>query len=259
MDSSLSISAIERQTQILQWISRRQRITVAEICRQFSVSEATARRDLDKLHEFGQIKRIHGGAIVVERTLSEVPVIQRINQNAEEKRRIGKLAATLIKEGDTVFIGSGSTTQEVARNLIGRQNITVITNAMTVINLLSQEESISLVAIGGFLRSSELSFIGHLTEQALHELRSQKVFMGIHAISLVEGLMSDYLPEVSTDRVIIQSAPEVVLVADHTKFGKVSTALVAPLSAIHTLVTDTGISETALGSLRKMVKNVLLA
>jgi len=249
----------ERQHKILQILEKTPGVRISELSASLGVSQATVRRDLDRLCEVGQIRRIHGGAILTEREPPQAPVIQRIAQNSDEKRRIGRLAASLVREGDTVFIGSGSTTQEVARNLAGRQNITVITNAMPVINQLSQEEGINLIATGGFLRSSELSFIGHLTEQVLRELRPQKVIMGIQAFSLVEGLTNDYLPEVSTDRVIIQSAPEVILVADHSKFGKVCAALVAPVTAISTLVTDSGIDANTLASLREVVKNVFLA
>jgi DeoR/GlpR family transcriptional regulator of sugar metabolism len=249
----------ERQHKILQILENNPGVRVSDLSASLGVSQATVRRDLDRLSEVGQIQRIHGGAILTERVRLQAPVIQRITQNSDEKRRIGKMAATLINEGDTVFIGSGSTTQEVARNLSGRQNITVITNAMPVINQLSQDAGIILIAAGGFLRSSELSFIGHLTEEVLGELRPHKVIMGIQAISLVEGLTNDYLPEVSTDRVIIQSAPEVILVADHTKFGRVCAALVAPITAIHTLVTDSGIDASTLASLRQVVRSVLLA
>jgi DeoR/GlpR family transcriptional regulator of sugar metabolism len=249
----------ERQHKILQILEKNPSVRISGLSESLGVSEATVRRDLDRLCETGAIKRIHGGAVRMERTPPEAPVILRTTVNIEEKRRIGGLAAGLVNAGDTVFIGSGTTALEVARCLAGRQDLTVITNAQTVINLLSQEEGITLIGTGGFLRSSELSFIGYLAEQALRELRPQKVIMGIRAVSLDQGLTNDYIPEVSTDRVIIQSAPEVVLVADHTKFGKVATALVAPLTAIHTLVTDTGLDEDILVGLRGLVKNVLLA
>jgi len=249
----------ERQHRILKILEKNPSARVIDLSDSLGVSPATIRRDLDSLHKKGQIKRIHGGAALAAKSVPEAPVLQRSSQNLEEKKRIGRLAAGLINEGETVFIGSGSTTMEVARNLIGRKNLTVITNALTVVTLLSQVEGISLIVTGGFVRSSELSFIGHLTEQALRELRSQKVIMGIKSINLDQGLTNDYLPEVSTDRVIIQSAPEVILVADHTKFGMVSTALVAPLATIHTLVTDTGIDPYMLSELRGLVTNIILA
>lgn len=241
----------ERDRRILEILHKSSRVRVAELSAWLGVSEATIRRDLDKLHELGKVRRIHGGAISVERAAPEPPVLQRAGENAEEKSRIGRAAAALIQDGETVFIGSGTTTLEVARNLLGRTGLTVITNAFTIVDVLAQAENLSLISVGGLLRRSELSFIGHITEQALRELRPQKVIMGIRAISLVEGLTNDYLPEVSTDRVIIQSAPEVILVADHTKFDKVSTALVAPITAIHKLVTDDKVPPQSIELLRE--------
>jgi DeoR/GlpR family transcriptional regulator of sugar metabolism len=249
----------ERQLKILKILEENASVRVTELSEMFGVSEATIRRDLDKLHERGQILRIHGGAVLVERATPEPPVIQRTAECNDEKRRIGVLAASLIQDGDTVFIGSGTTTLEVARNLVSRKELTVITNALPVINTLAQQEGICVIATGGLLRLSELSFIGHLTEQALHELRPHKVVMGIRAINLEDGLTNEYLPEVSTDRVIIQSAPEVILVADHTKFGKVSTALVAPITAISILVTDKDIPETTYATLNDLGIKVFLA
>ncbi len=249
----------ERQLKILKILEANASVRVTELSEMFGVSEATIRRDLDKLHEKGQILRIHGGAILVERATPEPPVIQRTAECIDEKRRIGVLAASLIQDGDTVLIGSGTTTLEVARNLVNRKELTVITNALPVINTLAQHEGICVIATGGLLRVSELSFIGHLTEQALHELRPHKAIMGIRAINLEDGLTSEYLPEVSTDRVIIQSAPEVILVADHTKFSKVSTALVAPITAISKLVTDKDIPETTYASLNDLGIKVYLA
>ncbi len=250
---------VERQHRILKILQDNPGIRVVELSKSLGGSEATVRRDLDRMSQIGQIKRIRGGAVPAIPAAPEAPVVQRSAQNQEEKNRIGRVAADLIKEGDTVFIGSGSTTLEVARHLAGRQNITVITNALTIVTLLSQEEGIDLIVTGGFVRRSELSFIGHLTELALRELHPQKVIMGMRAISLNEGLTNDYLPEVSTDRVIIHSAPKVILVADHTKFGRAAAAQVAPLSIVHTLVTDSAIDPRTLANLRGVIRNIILA
>jgi DeoR/GlpR family transcriptional regulator of sugar metabolism len=248
----------KRQQKILDLLDENASVRVSELSKSLGVSEATVRRDLDSLHEKGRVQRIHGGAILVERAAPEPPVVHRTNENIAEKRRIGQTAARLIQDGETIFIGSGTTTLEVARNLVNRQNLTVITNALPIINVLAQSEGISVIATGGLLRLSELSFIGYITDQTLHELRPQKVIMGIRAISLVDGLTNDYLPEVTTDRVIIQSAPEVILVADHTKFGKVSTALVAPLTSIHKIITDPATPPEIVDELRRVNIEVLI-
>lgn len=248
----------KRQQQILHLLDENASVRVSELSKSFGVSEATVRRDLDSLHEMGRIQRIHGGAILVERAAPEPPVVHRTNENIAEKQRIGQAAASLVLDGETIFIGSGTTTLEVAKSLVNRQNLTVITNALPVINVLAQSEGISVIATGGLLRLSELSFIGYITDQALHEFRPQKVIMGIRAISLLGGLTNDYLPEVTTDRIIIQSAPEVILVADHTKFGKVSTAFVAPLSSIHKVITDSATPPEIIDELRRTNIEVLM-
>jgi len=236
----IPLSNIERQQQLLQRLASHQRITVAEICEQFSVSEATARRDLEQLAEQGLIQRVHGGAIAVRQATPELPILDRSNEQAEEKGRIGKAASTLVTDGETLFLGSGTTVLEVARNLRERRNLTIITNSLPVINALAGFREITVVVLGGMLRDSELSFIGHITEQALAEVRADKVIIGTRALDLEHGLTNDYLPETLTDRAILRSGRENIIVADHTKFGCVSTAFLAPLSNVHKIVTDQG-------------------
>jgi DeoR/GlpR family transcriptional regulator of sugar metabolism len=233
-----SISGLERQSQILQFILRSQRISIAEVCETFSVSEATARRDLETLASEGKIQRVHGGAIALTEPPPEQPILQRKDEQADEKIRIGQAAAALVREGETIFLGSGTTVLEAARNLRERRNLTVITNSLPVVNVLAGVEGITVICLGGMLRDSELSFIGHITDQALAEVRADKVFIGTRAISLEHGLTHEFLPETMTDRTILKSGKEIVVVADHTKFGRAATILLAPLESIHTLVTD---------------------
>ncbi|HEY9076584.1 MAG TPA: DeoR/GlpR family DNA-binding transcription regulator [Anaerolineaceae bacterium] len=233
---------VERQEEIRRFVEERQRVTISDICEQFVVSEATARRDLDALVEQNKIRRVHGGAIAISLPLPDLPVMQRSTEQVEEKRRIGIEAAKLVADGDTVFLGGGTTVLEVARNLVNRRNLTVITNSQHVINLLSEIREITLICLGGMLRHGEGSFIGHLAEQSLSELRADRVIIGIRSIDPERGLTNDHLPETMTDRAILQIGREVIIVADHTKCGGVSAALVAPVKAIHVLVTDRGTS-----------------
>lgn len=256
MDSTLS--SVERQEQIARLIGKRGRANILEICTEFTISEATARRDLDALSERGLIQRVHGGAILVRRAVPEEPMLRRTHEQETDKKAIGLAGASLVKDGDTVFLGSGSTVLEVARNLTER-NITVITNSLPVINLMSERPNISLVALGGMLRATELSFIGHITEQAVVELRADKVFIGTHALSLDEGMTNDYLPETLTDRAILNVGRQVIVVADHSKFGLVSTAFLAPLKIIHTLVTDGGTDPEFVETLKSHGVDVIIA
>ena len=240
----------ERQKQILSLLSKQGRLSVAEIVEQFSVSEATARRDLESLASVGKVQRVHGGAIAAEKAPPELPILERENEQADEKIRIGRVTANLIADNDSVFLGSGTTVLEVAKNLRDRKNLTVITNSLPVLNTLAGLKEVTVISLGGMLRDSELSFIGHITEQALAELRTDKVIIGARAVSLEHGLTNDYLQETLTDRAILKIGREVVVVADHTKVNRVSTVLLAPLTDVHKLVTDKGTPRAFISALK---------
>lgn len=238
MASSLSLVSLERHDRIVDFIHLRQRASVDEIAARFAISPATVRRDLEVLARNGEIERFHGGAQVTRHAPPELPVLQRQNVLASEKQAIGQAAAMLVQEGDTVFIGSGTTPLQVAINLRNCKNLTVITNSVLVINALSDLAGVTLVGLGGVFRQSEMSLIGHITERGLSEVHAAKIIIGIRAIDIERGLTNDYLPETMTDRAILAAGRQVIIVADHTKCGRVSTAYVAPVTAMHMLITD---------------------
>lgn len=249
----------ERQRQILSLLSQQGRLSVAEIVAQFSISEATARRDLEVLASQGKAQRVHGGVIEVEKAPPELPILDRKQEQIEEKIRIGRVAAGLVRDNETVFLGSGTTVLEIARHLRDRKNLTVITNSLPALNILVGTKEITVVSLGGMLRDSELSFIGHITEQSLVEVHADKVFMGTRGISLEHGLTNDYLQETLTDRAILKSGREVIIAADHTKVNRVSTVLLAPLNSIHTFVTDSGVNRKFVQALKRQRIKVALA
>lgn len=254
-----SLSNIERQQRLLRYIEEQQRVGIAEIRDRFAVSEVTARRDLEALESQGLIQRVHGGALALRRAPPELPALDRAHEQADEKRRIGAAAAALIHDGETIFLSSGTTTLEVARHLRERMELTVITNSLPVLNLLAGAPEITLIALGGMLRRSEMSLIGHVTELALAELRADKVIFGIRAIDLEHGLTNDYLPETMTDRTILRIARTVIVVADHTKCERTSAAYVAPITAMQTLVTDDAAPPAFVAALRERGVQVVVA
>ncbi len=232
------LSSFERQDQIIQFLQRSQRISIEEICRRFTISEATARRDLEALGTEGKVRRVHGGAIALAQTPPEAPILQRQNEQPDEKQRIGEAAAEIVQDGETVFLGSGTTVLAVARALRARQNLTVITNSLPVVNVFAGADGITVICLGGMLRPSELSFIGHITEQSLAEVHADKVFIGVRGVSLDFGLTNEYLPETMTDRAILHAGRELIVVVDHTKFERTATVLLSPLDQVQTIVTD---------------------
>jgi DeoR/GlpR family transcriptional regulator of sugar metabolism len=243
-------SNTERQDRLLAWIEERRRAGVPEIAAEFAVSLATARRDLETLAEQGKVQRVHGGAVAVRRAPPEPPMLQRSDEQALEKQRIGAAAADLVHDGETVFLGSGTTVMAVAACLRTRTNLTVFTNSLSVVNALGGAPGVTINLLGGTVRMSEKSLIGPLTMQALAGLRSVRVIIGIRAIDLDEGLTNNYMEESLVDREILRIASETILVADHSKCGRVSTVFVAPLDAIDVLVTDRLTPEPFLTALR---------
>lgn len=249
----------ERQELILQATQDHGHVTVGELSCSLDVSAVTVRRDLRELAAQGLLHRAHGGAVRATPASPEAPVVQRMGEQDVCKARIGREAAALVSDGESVFIGSGSTTVFVARNLVERKELTVVTNALNVAAEFATAEGVTVVVTGGMMRASELSLVGHITDQALREVRVDKVIMGMWAIDLEGGMTNDYLPEVMTDRTIIEMAAELVLVADHTKFGKVAAAYVAPVERITTLVTDAQTNQMILTRLQQMGVRVVTA
>jgi DeoR family transcriptional regulator, aga operon transcriptional repressor len=249
----------ERQKQILTLLERQGRLSVAEIVQQFAISEATARRDLETLASQGRAQRVHGGVISVEQAPPELPILDREHEQVDEKARIGRVAAALVADKETVFLGSGTTVLEVARNLRDRKQLTVITNSLPVLNTLAGLKEITVISLGGMLRDSELSFIGHITEQALAEVRVDKVIVGTRGLSLEHGLTNDYLQETLTDRAILKIGREVIIAADYSKVNRVATALLAPLNAMNILVTDTNADRKFLQAIKKLGIQVVTA
>jgi len=252
MDINETLLKAERHTRIRKLVEQLGRVTVNDLSAQFEVSEATIRRDLEELDGQGWIQRTHGGAIRIERASREPPIVQRIDELHLEKRRIGQAAASLIQDGETIFLGSGTTVVEIARHLPHDIYLTVITNSLPVVNELADRPHVDLLVIGGMLRPSELSMVGHIAEQALREFRADRVFLGMRAIDARHGFTNDYLPETMTDRAILAIAPEIIIVADHSKFGRVSSVLVGPVTVAHKVITDQATSPECVAELQEL-------
>jgi len=250
---------IERHDQIQTLVHDHGRVTVQELSNLFGVSEATVRRDLEELDSLGRIRRTHGGAVPAEIAPKEPPMLQRVGEKSKQKAQIGKAAAQLIKNGETIFLGSGTTVIEVARNIPADISLTVITNSLAVVNELASHTGIELIVIGGMLRQSELSMVGHVAEQAVKEFRADRVFLGMYAIDVGCGFTNDFPPEIMTDRAILNISPQIVVLADHSKFGRVSSMLVAPVTAAQIIITDDGTPQTIIEQLEELGIRVIKA
>jgi len=247
-----------RREKIREYLLANRSAEVKELSRFLDTSEATIRRDVLALLKESGFKRTRGG-LCIDDSKTELSVAQRGYLQTDKKRVIGKKAAELIHDGEVVFLGTGSTTVEVAKNLAGRRNLTVISNSFPIIAALVDDPGINLVVTGGALRRPEMSFIGHIVEKALSELRADKVIIGIQGIHPERGLTNEFLPEAILDRVLVRFAPQLIIVADSSKMGKIKASFVGNIEDIGMLITDSGIDRAIQEELEKHGVRVVLA
>jgi DeoR/GlpR family transcriptional regulator of sugar metabolism len=254
---------VKRRQRLVAFVEQSNGATVAELSEQLGVSQATVRRDLARLEQQELIERAHGGAAPRTRRRTadfpEPPVLRRASLQVEEKRAIGRVAADYVADGDVVIISGGTTTAEMIPNLAGRRELTIITNALNIASLLAQHRNITVIMLGGALRHSELSVLGALTEDALKNIRADKLFLGTPAIHVDYGLSADDMTEVQSDRHIMAAAREITVLADHTKFGKIATMRQVPIERVQRLITDWQTPESAITALRKQGVEVIEA
>ena len=251
--------AQERRQRIFKDIEASGIASVRDLALRFDVSSITIIRDLQELEQEGLIRRVHGGAISVRGASYEPPFSAREAQLSPEKQRIASKASELITDGDSIILDVGTTTLELARALKGKRNLTVlVTNLRAALELASQP-AIQVIVIGGKLRASELSMVGHLAEQTLRTFQVDKAFIGVGGITLKHGLTEYNFDEAGTKRVMFERARQKIVLADHTKFGKVMLTQVAPLSAADLIITGSEIDESAQREMEEAGIQLLLA
>jgi DeoR/GlpR family transcriptional regulator of sugar metabolism len=249
--------AAERKMKIVEYVRQHQAASVAALAMEFNVHEATIRRDLAEVEQEGLLKRTHGGVIVEQLTKNEPSFNERTNVQLEQKMRIGKMAASLVEDGDHIIIDSGTTTLHIARNLVHLSNITVVTNDINVAAELRDAPGVKVTVTGGELYPSSYMLNGMFTDHVLRSLHVSKAFLGTPAIHPKHGLMHPEAQLVLAKQGMINAAQEVIVVADDTKIGKLSLHIVAPNSAIHTLITGKEVPEYDIKQFRDSGINVL--
>ncbi len=230
-----------RRRLLLELIASRGFATLEELVRHLGVSESTVRRDLESLDASGSIKRTHGGAVISADVRAMPAHEDRIQTAAPEKRAIGRTAAELVDDGDTVLLDGGTTTFEVARALLGRP-VQVVTNSIPIANLMSSNKQADIVLIGGYVSPRTGVAMGPLAVDMMRGIRVRKSILGAGGL-VADGVYNSNVLLVETERQMMASAQEVIIVADHTKFGRQSLSKLCDLSAIDTLVVDPGLPQ----------------
>lgn len=251
--------AQERRQRIFEDIEASGIASVRELALRFEVSGITIMRDLQELEQQGLIRRVHGGAISVRGASYEPPFSARETQLSPEKQRIAARAVAMINDGDSLILDVGTTNLEIARALKGKRNLTVLVTNLRAAMELASQTAIQVIVIGGKLRASELSMVGHLAESTLRTFQVDKAFIGVGGITLEHGLTEFNFDEAGTKRIMIERSRQCIIVADHTKFGKVMLTEVAPLSVVNTIITGTEANSEIIATLQQMGIAIVLA
>jgi len=263
------VLAEERRAKIQELLIRNSTVIISELAKLFGTSEMTIRRDLDALEARGVCQRIHGGAMSLRllqyQGVPYPPFPTRKQSQVREKAAIGQAAAALVCPGETIAIDSGTTAANMAYALRERGPFTAITNSIRVMEQLYDAPDVTLVSAGGTLSiegmttgGGDLSFVGPIAVSTLRTFRPSKSFISTSGLTVKDGISNASLLQTEVKRTLIEIADEVILITDHTKFGRVSAFIVTGIDAIHKIITDTAAPQEDIAKLRALGIEVIL-
>jgi DeoR/GlpR family transcriptional regulator of sugar metabolism len=230
----------QRILEVQDLFTRQEFVSIEELCARFNSSKSSIRRDLIELEREAVLRRVHGGAISLQ-TRDDIMDYSRLSVSChEEKTRIGKAAAALVEDGQTVILGGGSTVVEAARCLSERP-IQIVTNSIPVAQTFWDSKRAEVILTGGYLYPRLGVQLGPICEKMLHSVSADILIMGIRGITEA-GISDSNSLIVESLRAMIGAARKVVIVADHTKFGRDALIRVASLNEIHQVVSDKELS-----------------
>ena len=258
----MRLTAHQRRIEIARQVEDAGSVRVAELMRAFRVTDTSIRRDLEILESQGRVRRIHGGAVASARTQAPQSFQVKAREHPDEKARIGAAAAALVRAGESILLDSGTTVLQVAlhlpKTLNGPLPLTVVTNSLSVIAELQAWNSIHLNLLGGILLPEFQATVGPQTIANLRRVQVDKAFIGCDGLTLSHGLTTPHMLVAEVGRVMTEVAREVITVADSSKLGRVGFTPIAPLSAVHQLITDTGAPAPLVEEIRAAGVEVIL-
>ncbi len=253
--------APQRQASILELVRRHGGVRVADLVREFNVSDMTIRRDLESLAQRGLLAKVHGGATTLAPGSTDEPgfAAKSMRQQAE-KQAIARRAAELVSPGTAIALSAGTTTWSLAHELLEVPGITVVTNSVPVAEVFyhSGRNDQTVVLTGG-IRTPSDALVGPFAVTAIRSLNLDQLFLGVHGINERSGFTTPNLMEAETDRALVSAARRLVVLADHTKWETVGISTIARLTDADVLVSDDGLPRTARDTLADAVGELLLA
>lgn len=249
----------ERRKFILAKLQKEKEVKIHELSELLKVSEVTIRKDLKFFEKKSLLFVTKGGASLENPYTNERSIDEKKLINVGEKQKIAKAALAMIRDGDSLIIGSGTTVFQLSKLLFKRNGVTVITPALKVALELCNVNGIEVVQLGGVLRPNSSSVAGHAAEGSLKNISSNLLFLGVDGIDLDFGLSITNLAEASLNRAMIESSQSLIVMADSSKFGRRALGKVCDLKQVHTIITDDKVSSSIVKSLRSRAVQVVIA
>ncbi|WP_012145305.1 transcriptional repressor AgaR [Serratia quinivorans] len=253
------INTLKRRELIIDQLCREGSVRVEQLSAQFSVSSVTIRSDLRQLEKSGCAVRAYGGAMLNKQFAFDRPLQDKGRLNRDVKYAIACAAAELVKDGDAIILDSGSTTSQMAQQLVGKKDLVVMTNALNIAFELANNEQVDLMVVGGSVRRKSWSLYGPAAEQHMRQFRFDKLFLGVDGFDLISGITTPDPGEAQLNRAMCDVAREVIAVADASKFGRTSFCMIREIGQIQRLVTDSRIPESYLHALNHLGVDVIIA
>lgn len=253
------VYAAERQQEIVRRARDNGRVDVGALAADLEVTAETVRRDLSQLERHGVVRRVHGGALPVERLGFEPGVAERRAAMSAEKQRIAKSALAELPAGGTVLLDAGTTTAEFAAVLPDDRDLVVVTNALPIALQLAARPRMTVLTVGGRVRGRTLAQVDQWALRSLAQVHVDVAFMATNGVSAARGLTTPDLAEAAVKEAMIAAARRVVLLADHTKVGNDQFARFADLAAVDVLVTDRGLDAQSAAELEAVGPRVVRA
>lgn len=235
----MSSSFAERKSIILDLLMEDGSVSVSELAKRVNVTVVTARADLVTLEEEGLLVRTHGGAVPARHP----KIMERSQANKEIKAAIAKSAASMINDGDTVIITAGTTTALIAKYLLGKRDLHIVTNNTLLLTYARANPQMRVTLIGGEFRPSEEGMVGPMALAAIDQFHVSKAFIGIDGASIKQGFTANSVESADLVRKMAEQADEVIAISDSQKFGKPGFARILPFNGVDALVTDNNLTK----------------
>jgi DeoR/GlpR family transcriptional regulator of sugar metabolism len=237
------MSVWDRHEKICKLLDSNAELSVSSIAKRLGISEVTIRKDLNVLSSSGRVERGHGVVRLAPNLGGRYSLEKEMSVNIELKEQIAVAAVDLVRDGEAIFLGPGSTCAVIMKKLVKKNNIVIITNAVNFEPLLENRSNSRIIFLGGEYSFLQGAVMGIISLDTLNSLNITKFFLGANAISAEDGLTSENLNDTAFIRMMMERSKEIIAVADHTKFGKSAAIRLMPIHKVNKIITDQGLDE----------------